>query len=395
MNLYAEKLDQAVTILNELDLDAWLIFVRESSENGDPALPLVHGGDFTWQTALLVFRDGHRAAIVGKFDDGPLRAAGNWTEVVAYVEGIQQPLLSAIESRNPRSIAVDYSTDDHTADGLSHGMYLKLLDYLDGTPFGERLVSAAPLLTALRGRKSAVEIDRMQRAIHLTEAIFEEVSRFAKVGKTERQIAQFIQARATDQGLETAWQAPCPIVNTGPDSMVGHGVPSDLAIEPGHLLHIDFGVKVEGYCADLQRCWYVPKAGESAPPSEVQRGFDAVRDGIDAAFRAVKPGMEGWQIDDVARKWIADAGYPEYGHALGHHVGRTAHDGGGILGPRWPRYGQTPYLAIEAGNVFTIEPSIEDVAGRGCLGLEEMVLVTDDGCRWMSKPQQTLPCLGN
>jgi Xaa-Pro aminopeptidase len=90
---------------------------------------------------------------------------------------------------------------------------------------------------------------------------------------------------------------------------------------------------------------------------------------------------------------ITSAGYPEYGHALGHHVGRTCHDGAGLLGPRWERYGQTPFRKVEPGNVFTLEPSIEDAGGAGCLGIEEMVLVTDTGCQWLSHRQLTLPLI--
>ena len=97
----------------------------------------------------------------------------------------------------------------------------------------------------------------------------------------------------------------------------------------------------------------------------------------------------------MARKVVVDAGYPEYGHALGHQVGRTAHDGGTILGPQWPRYGQTPFHKLEAENVFTLEPSIIQGADCGVIGLEEMVLVTSDGCEWLSHPQTTLPLLGS
>ena len=83
------------------------------------------------------------------------------------------------------------------------------------------------------------------------------------------------------------------------------------------------------------------------------------------------------------------AGYPEYQHATGHHVGRAAHDGGGVLGPRWERYGRMPFVPIEVGNVFTLELGIENT-GAGYIGLEEMVLVTDDGCEFLTSPQSEL-----
>jgi Xaa-Pro aminopeptidase len=392
--LIGEKLDQAQRILEELDLDAWMVFVRESSHGGDPALSYVYDGSFTWQSALIVTRAGDRIAVVGKFDDGAVRAAGDWTEVIPYVQSIRDPLVETIRRLDPRTLALDFSVDDHAADGLSHGMYLLLVEYFAGTPYAERFVSAVDVIGALRGRKSPNELARIEKAIVTAQAIFDEVGRFAAPGKTEREVAQFMQDAAALRGVGMAWSPPCPIVNTGPHSMIGHGVPSDLRIEPGHILHIDFGVQQEGYCSDLQRCWYVPREGELAPPEPVSRAFEAVVKGITLAADLLRPGAIGWEVDQAARRVITEAGYPEYGHALGHHVGRFAHDGGGLLGPRWERYGKTPFQKAEPGNVFTLEPSIEDAGGCGCLGIEEMVVVTESGCRWLSDRQMILPCLG-
>jgi Xaa-Pro aminopeptidase len=291
-------------------------------------------------------------------------------------------------------LALDFSVDDYSADGLTHGMYLRLTEYFAETPYLDRFMSADDIVGALIGRKSPNEVRRIQAAIDIAESIFDDVGSFARPGKTEREIAQFMLDAADQRGVKPAWSQPCPIVNTGPNSMVGHGVPSDLQIEPGHILHIDFGVQQDGYCSDLQRCWYVTKDGEHHPPEPVGAAFEAIVRGISVAADALKPGVKGWEVDAVARKTITSAGYQEYGHALGHHVGRSAHDGAGILGPKWERYGKTPFRKAEPGNVFTLEPSIENAGGRGCLGIEEMVLVTENGCEWLSKRQTSLPCLG-
>lgn len=393
-SLIAEKLEQAHDILIEQDLDAWMIFVRESGEVGDPVMSLIYEGHFTWSSALIVTRSGDRIAVVGRLDDGAVRAAGLWSEVIPYVEGIREPLVEVIKRLDPQTLALNYSLDDYSADGLTHGMYLKLVEYFTGTPYVDRLVSAASLVGALIGRKSANEVRRIVGAIVTAESIFDEVGRYARPGMTERQVAQFMLAAAEQRGVAPAWGEPCPIVNTGPHSMVGHGLPSDLAIEPGHLLHIDFGVQQDGYCSDLQRCWYVPREGERRPPAAVASAFDAVIQGIDLAAAALRPGVEGWEVDAIARQSIVQAGFPEYAHALGHHVGRSAHDGAGILGPRWERYGACPHQRVEVGNVFTIEPSILDAGGCGCLGIEEMIQVTNEGCHWLSNRQTELPCLG-
>ena len=430
-SIVAEKVDQALAILRELDIDCWLTFVRETTETGDPILPLILGQPLTWQSALILTSSGERIAIVGKYEDKAVQSAGGskaWTKVLPYVQSIRSPLITTLQRLNPKQIAVNFSTDDVKADGLSHGMMLLLREYLKDTPFVDRLVSAERIIRALRSRKTAGEIERIRAAIATTEKIFNALQNFAKPGHSEAQISQFMHEQAGQSsggggggggGVGLAWEkSMCPIVTTGPNSMVGHGLPSnELKITPGHIFHIDFGIRKAEYCSDIQRCWYVPEnvhrrdaegaeerhldpslrplrlCGESKPPDAVQRAFDTVVKAIQAAAEALKPGVECWTVDAAARTIIVDAGYPEYQHATGHSVGRAAHDGGGVLGPKWERYGQTPFYPVEIGNVFTLELGIDNVDGRGYLGLEEMVLVTERGIEWLTTPQTELPLL--
>ncbi len=114
--------------------------------------------------------------------------------------------------------------------------------------------------------------------------------------------------------------------------------------------------------------------------------FEDVRGAILAAAAVLKSGVEGWRVDQAARDFIVSAGYAEFQHATGHGLGRAVHDGGTLLGPRWPRYGQSPYHLVEAGNVFTLELGVQ-VPGHGFVGLEEDVLVLEDGLDWLSQAQ--------
>lgn len=386
--LVREKLDQAVGILNEKDIDVWLTFVRETSLTPDPILPLIYGeGDFTWHTALLLTRQGERIALVGHFEAENVRQLGAYNQVVPYHHGIRQPLREILERLNPRQIAINISTNDPLADGLSHGMYLTLVETLADTPFAECLISAEDVINAVNGRKTRGEVERIRAAVRETEEIFAETFRFVRVGMSEIEIADFMRSRLAARGLQPGWSAEnCPAVNTGPDSPVGHAAPTDLRVQPGHIVHFDFGVKKDGFCSDVQRVMYVLAAGESRPPQEVQRGLETVVRAVEAAAKVMKPGVRGVEVDAAARAVVMQAGYDEYMYGTGHQLGRRAHDGGGMLGPLWERYGEAPTKALEAGQVYTIEPGLM-VPGHGYVGLEEDVLVTEQGVEFLTQPQ--------
>jgi len=152
---------------------------------------------------------------------------------------------------------------------------------------------------------------------------------------------------------------------------------------------MDFGLKYQDYCADLQRTFYVLKENETAAPDEVQRGFDTIVRAIEEARKAIRPGVTGQSVDQVARGLITAAGYAEFPHALGHQVGRFAHDGTALLGPAWEKYARRPFVPLEEGMVFTIEPRLT-VPGYGVATIEEMVVVTSDGAEFLSGPQTEL-----
>ncbi len=298
--------------------------------------------------------------------------------------------MAVLQKLNPKQIGLNYSLDDVTADGLTHGHWLLLQQLLNGSPYQDRLTTAAPLLARLRGRKTASEVDRIRQAVAMTEEIVNQLTSQIRHGRSERDLAAFVHEQFANLGVTPAWPADgCPIVNSGPASDLGHSYPSaTLCIEPGHLVHVDLGMRREGYCSDLQRMWYVRRPGESRPPADVQRAFDTVVRAIDAGAAVLRPGARGFEVDAAARKVVIDAGYPEFKHGLGHGLGRAVHDGGTMLGPRWPCYGRNVEGVIEAGNVFTLELGVS--TDSGIVGLEEDVLVTPAGCEFLSIRQRDL-----
>jgi len=388
-----EKLEQAIGILEETGIDCWLSFARETSETPDPALTLIYGHDVTWQSAFLVTRSGRRIAIVGGPEGGAARQLGLYDTVLTYDEGIAPLLRQTLRELDPARIAINYAIGDVASDGLTYGMYLQLTQALARTPYRQRLVSAAPIVGPLRSRKTATELARMRRAIAITEEIYAQVGQFLRPGRTERAVAEMMHAEVKRRGLVTSWEAAhCPMVNAGAASEPGHAGPGDLEMHAGDLVHLDFGVAYEGYRADLQRMWYLRGAREPEPPSGVRTAFRACVEAIEAARKVLRAGVPGWRVDAVARAHLTSAGFPEYKHALGHSVGLATHDGGPLIGPRWPRYGDAPERSLEPGSVYTLE--LGTPTERGYIGLEDEVLVTAAGAEFISSVQRELMEVG-
>jgi len=385
-----QKIAQALAILEELNLDAWMVVDQESDILSDPMMDYVVGAGVTWLSFFLFFRSGQKIAIVGNLDIEKFQKLHLFDEVVAYKQNARDTLLTWLDTHDPQRIAIDYSLDSPAADGLTHGKYLKILEMLQGTAYASRLVSAERLVATLRGRKSAEEVRRLRLAINHALAIFAAVSTFAKAGMSEKELAAFMSAEREKLGLKAAWdESSCPSVFTGPQTVGAHSGPTDAILEQGHVFNIDFGVSVNQYCSDLQRTWYILRPGEKKAPEAVGRGFTTIVQAIARAFAALKPGARGVDIDHTAREYIMSQGYDEYPHALGHQVGRSAHDAGALLAPAWERYGQLPFLPLEAGQVFTLEPRLT-IKDHGIATVEEMVLITEAGAEFLSRPQTEL-----
>lgn len=389
-----EKVNQAKGLLKEFDIDCWITFARESAITGDPTLPFLVSADVTWHSAFIISSNGTAHAIVGKYDRRMVEDTGAYDSVEEFVEGIKKPLQEYMRKLNPAQIAVNYSQTSEICDGITHGMFLTLQDLLSEIGMGDRLMSAERIISALRERKSRSEIENIRQAIRFTEGIFEKVAGFIEPGKTEKEIAAFITNQREKLGLEAAWEdSMCPAVFTGPDTAGAHYPPTDRKLQRGHILNMDFGVRYNDYCSDMQRTFYVLQEGEATAPPEVLKGFDTIVTAIEAARKAMKPGVKGVEVDRIAREIVRQNGFEEFPHGLGHQVGRFAHDGTALLGPAWEKYGEKPFQPLEENMVFTIEPRVL-VPGRGIVTIEEMVIVTQDGAEYLSTPQRELMLVG-
>jgi len=388
MSIVKQKTDQAVEILKELDIDLWITYVRKTSEIHDPCLYfLTENSWLTWQTMFLISKEGRKIVLCGRYDVPNIEMIGIYDEIIGFDESIQPDLLRILREIDPGSIAINYSEDNVAADGLTHGLWLRLNKFLENTPYKDRLISSDNLLAALRGRKTSLEMEKIKKAVEISEKGHKHLAESVKLSMTERDLESILMKFTEENNVTVSYQ---PLINVGAETTIGHGkATSDVFVKQGDLINIDYGVFYEGYASDIQRVHYVLKDNEDSPPEEVQRAFDVVIEAISAGADKLKPGMKGWEVDYVSRKVITDAGYEEFKHALGHQIGRNVHDGGCLLGPRWEKYGNSPFKTIEEGQAYTLELHVF-VENHGFCSVEEDVIVTKTGCEFLSKRQEKL-----
>ncbi|MCH8906301.1 MAG: aminopeptidase P family protein [Candidatus Heimdallarchaeota archaeon] len=391
LSIVSEKHELVSAVMSELGIECWITFVRETDANPDPVQNLVIGGEIVWESAFIFFKkhEFKKIAIVGNFDADAEKNKSVWDEVIDYTEGITAVLREKITELNPKNIALNYSDDDVMADGLSHGMFVKLSSILKD--FADRFMSSRNLVQKVRSRKTATEIELITSAAVLTEKINHTMTTKFTRDMTEKEIQIMFHQIMDTEGVAESWQRnSCPAVDAGPDKQFGHVGPSQYKIKNGHSLHNDFGVKLHGYCSDIQRMWFFGKDEEI--PLELLHAFKTVREAIFKASKYIKPGVTGNSVDKVARNHVISQGYEPYQHALGHQIGTKAHDGGVLLGPLWEKYGELPNGLVEAGNIFTLELYVA-TKSYGMVSLEEMILVTDTGCEFIVPRQEKWICV--
>lgn len=379
-----EKLAQAVDYLNELHIDAWVIY---TSEGSDPCIPLVTGVGTVGPGAFILTKKGEKIAICSSIDAQDIEESGLFDDVLHYTGDMAQIFAETIQKLAPKQIALNMSKEEHLADGLTTGRY-RWLEKTLAPVFEGEYVSSEPFLNLLRSIKSEAEIDKIKKAVDITTDIYDEVFKQMRAGMTEKEVGQIfvneLEKRGLVNGVDRTLSMPIVMKEN-----IAHRPPSDAVIEKGDVVIMDFSVEYDGYVSDIARTVYMLKDDEEKAPEKIEKAFQAVLQSINLAADLLKPGVKGYEVDNVARQNYVNKGYPEITHATGHQIGRDVHDGGALLGPRWERYGQAPYEEIQKGMVFTIEPTLFLDDGIHFI-VEENVVVTDDGIDYLSKRQEEL-----
>ena len=230
----------------------------------------------------------------------------------------------------------------------------------EALPEGVELVEAESLLDPLRRSKDGGEVAAIAAAAELTDAVLAELEERGLSGRTEREVAVWIETRMRELGA-TGPSFP-PIVAAGPNGALPHAEPGDREIRKGELVVVDLGVILDGYCSDCTRTYATGPAAEAA-----EAAYAVVLAAQLAGLGAVRAGAGGREVDAFARAVIDDAGHGEhFGHGLGHGVGIQVHEA--------PRLSPRSEDDLIAGDVVTIEPGIY-VPGEFGIRIEDLVVL--------------------
>ena len=238
-----------------------------------------------------------------------------------------------------------------------------------------RLVPMGGPIAAFRAVKEEYELERMRKAQAITDAAFAEVLTRIREGMTEKELAaELIYCLLKNGGEGLSFE---PIVVSGPNTSLPHGVPGERKLQKGDFITMDFGVLYQGYCSDMTRTVALGFASE-----EMEKVYNTVLQAQLAGIAATRAGVTGKDIDGAARKVIEEAGYgPYFGHGYGHSLGLEIHE---APNPNPGNAGPMP-----AGALCSAEPGIY-LPGKFGVRIEDVTIVTEDGTIDITKSPKNL-----
>ena len=238
-----------------------------------------------------------------------------------------------------------------------------------------RLVPYHKAISAFRARKEDWELTLMRKAQAITDKAFSQVLERIRVGMTELELqAELIYCLYRNGATGLAFD---PIVVSGPNTSLPHGVAGERRIQAGDFITMDFGASYMGYCSDMTRTVAVGHATE-----EMRRVYETVLNAQLTALAITKAGVPGQDLDAAARKVIADAGYGAYfGHGYGHSLGLEIHES-----PSPNASNQEP---MPVGAVCSAEPGIY-LPGKFGVRIEDVTILREDGCENITQSPKTL-----
>lgn len=298
-----------------------------------------------------------------------------------YIEAAEKNLMGfTVRMTHPGSSEIERINEvigEHTIkklgfeeNDMTYGDYLRYNEALHAV-----LVPMQAKIDAFRATKEPWEIELMRKAQAITDQTFSELCKIIQAGMTEKELEAELLYRLYKHGAE----GPSfdPIVVSGPNTSLPHGVPGERKLEFGDFITMDFGCIYGGYCSDMTRTVALGFVSE-----EMDKVYKTVLKAQLAGIAATKAGVAGRDIDGAARKVIADAGYGDYfGHGYGHSLGILIHEA--------PNANTRNDQPMPAGAVVSAEPGIY-LPGKFGVRIEDVTVITETGCEVLTKSPKNL-----
>nr|WP_265608040.1 M24 family metallopeptidase [Alteromonas sp. ASW11-130] len=377
--------------------EAWLIICREN--NNDPLAKHI-GCENAGKTAVFLFYlNGGKLSKIAYSPVGEALALADLDllDTVIPIENSESAIVKAAEFINKKGlekIAINVSTDNPQADGLSYSQYQALLDAI-GREHTSKFVSSEDVVYSWLSVKLPEEVEIMRNAAKLTAQW--QLEAYAQIvpGVTrDSDVARYLKAKMEIAGVTDAWSPDQnPNVVSGADR--GHSHATDKVIMPGDVIQTDFGIRVhDTWVTDIQRFAYVLKPDEIAPPADITRYWENAKAGRKAAFGAMKPGSTDQQVDAAQRKILIETKSLPVKWSTGHPVGYEAHDTGPALSDgNKIRPRKAARLELKQGMTFAFDGFYSWKLSDGSIktiSMEEVVLITEDGAEYLIPPQEDL-----
>lgn len=240
------------------------------------------------------------------------------------------------------------------------------------------LLPLSSQLSELRAVKDEEEVGLITAAAGIAARALRKTLEGLAPGVREREIAASLEAAMLREGSERPSFET--IVASGENAALPHAHPGDRALRSGDFVVIDYGAVYRGYHSD-ETC----TIALGALSSEQEKVYTIVKSAHERALEAVRPGALAREIDGIARRYIDDAGYGScFSHGTGHGVGLAVHEAP-VLSPR-------SRSVLEEGMIITVEPGVY-IPGSWGIRIEDMILVTADGCRILTEMPKHLVIL--
>ena len=399
-----EKLETRLQpVMRDHDVDMWIIMTRENDP--DPMVQVFGDYDLT--------ASGHRNAYIfhDPGGDEPLERTILGTHVRGHLEpffpdhfqsghgygeeGLEPHLREFVHERDPETIAINRSRTITMADGLSVEAHRYLVEAI-GSEYEERLVSAEPIVIDYVSHRTPAELEIAYQASWITWNILKRgfSNEVISPGETTTlDVYWWLKSERHNQDLGFSFDPSVTVHRQGEENSLP--IEDEPVIEPGDLLHTDFGVELMGLVTDQQKLTYVLRPDETEPPEGLRELFEESAVVAEIVAEELTPGVEGWRVKERAEERAQDKGIDAlvYSHTQGHWV----HGAGAWAIFDWPeRYGIHPREPVRSSEIWSVEfsvtGSIPEWDGQTVsLGREEDGYVDEDGdFHWLAGPQEEL-----